>query len=92
MAEQNALIDKSSQVVSLFDTIQNTEENAVIGAFAGIGFPPDAKNTLDRTQTNFFCVGQLAFDKDFPHREAFENVLASMDNPAFNFVYVLSGF
>lgn len=85
------LMQQSGQILSLFDDLQNAEENEVIETFADIGFPPDAKKVLDRNSACFFRVKQLAFDKDYPHREAFENVLASLDNPAFNFVYILSG-
>ena len=89
--EQDTLIEQSAQVVKLFDTIQDTENNKLIESFADIGFPPDAKKELEPTNACFFKVEQLAFDKDYPHREAFENVLASLDNSAFNFVYILSG-
>lgn len=39
----------------------------------------------------FYKVTKLAYDKDYPHREAFENILLSLDNPAYNFVYILQG-
>jgi len=39
----------------------------------------------------FFKVDRLTFDEEYPHREAFENVLQALDNNAFNFVYILSG-
>ncbi len=39
----------------------------------------------------FFKINLLTFDEEYPHREAFENVLQSLDNEAFNFVYILSG-
>lgn len=39
----------------------------------------------------FFRVKNLTFDEDYPHREAFENVLQALDNEAFNFVYILDG-
>ena len=39
----------------------------------------------------FYKVCQLAYDEEYPHREAFENVLQSLDNAAFNFVYILDG-
>ncbi|MGN0604106.1 MAG: ATP-binding protein [Oscillospiraceae bacterium] len=45
--------------------------------------------TLD--DMSFFKVTSLTFDKDYPQREAFENVIASVTNPAFNLVYILSG-
>lgn len=91
MEDSTQLMMQTAQVVNLFNDLQNSEENEVIETFADIGFPPDAKTVLDRNSACFFKVTQLAFDKDYPHREAFENVLASLDNPAFNFAYVLSG-
>lgn len=39
----------------------------------------------------FYRIKQLSFDEDYPHREAFENILLSLDNNAFNFVYILTG-
>lgn len=39
----------------------------------------------------FFKVSRLTFDEEYPHREAFENVLQALDNDAFNFVYILDG-
>lgn len=39
----------------------------------------------------FFKVDRLTFDEEYPHREAFENVLQALDNDAFNFVYILNG-
>ncbi len=48
----------------------------------------------DELETNEICfykINLLTFDEEYPHREAFENVLQSLDNAAFNFVYILSG-
>lgn len=39
----------------------------------------------------FYRVNKISYDDEFPKREAFENVLLSMDNEAFNFVYILTG-
>lgn len=39
----------------------------------------------------FFKVTRLTFDEEYPHREAFENVLQALDSDAFNFVYILNG-
>ena len=39
----------------------------------------------------FFKINHLTFDEEYPHREAFENVLQALDNDAFNFVYILNG-
>lgn len=39
----------------------------------------------------FFKIDRLTFDEEYPHREAFENVLQALDNDAFNFAYILNG-
>lgn len=54
-----------------------------------MGFPQG--NELKNQELCFFRVRQLAFDEEYPRREAFENVVISLDNEAFNFVYVLTG-
>ncbi len=51
----------------------------------------DKQRMADKEEVAFFHVKQLSFDEDYPHREAFENVLLSLDNIAFNLVYILSG-
>jgi len=43
-------------------------------------------------EAKFYKLKQLGYDDKYPPREAFENVLAAMDNPGiFNFVYIISG-
>lgn len=39
----------------------------------------------------FFHIKKLSHDDEFPRREAFENVLSTLDNSCFNFVYILKG-
>lgn len=51
---------------------------------------PDT-DKLARGQARFYRVKELSFSEDYPHREALENVLLSIDNLEFNFVYVLTG-
>ncbi len=46
---------------------------------------------LEANEICFYKINLLTFDEEYPHREAFENVLQSLDNAAFNFVYILSG-
>ena len=46
---------------------------------------------LESRDVCFYKINRLSFDEDYPHREAFENVLLALDNPAFNLVYILSG-
>lgn len=56
-----------------------------------IDMPRCAKDSLERNEICLYKVRQLSFDEEYPHREAFENVLLSLDNKAFNLVYMLSG-
>ena len=72
--------DVSSQIISSED---------VIHSFSDMGFP--GSEGLSGNETCFYRVARLSFDENFPRREAFENVLLSLDNEAFNFVYILTG-
>lgn len=54
------------------------------------GFPTAGKD-LESNQYCFYRLKKLSFDEEYPRREAFENVLLSLDNEAFNFVYVIKG-
>ena len=49
------------------------------------------EKSLGNGEVTFYKVQQLAFDEEYPHREAFENVLQSLENTAFNFIYLLDG-
>jgi hypothetical protein len=49
------------------------------------------ENCIDMKECCFFKLTSLTYDDEYPHREAFENVLSTIDNPSFNFVYILSG-
>ena len=53
--------------------------------------PFSEKTSLERDEICLYRVKQLSFDEEYPHREAFENVLRSLDNKAFNLIYMLSG-
>lgn len=46
---------------------------------------------LKISEVCFYKVNRLTFDEEYPHREAFENVLQALNNNAFNFVYILDG-
>ena len=51
-------------------------------------------NFLETTTNEDYCfyrITRLSFDEDYPHREAFENVLLSLDSTLYNFVYILNG-
>ncbi|MGL4985871.1 MAG: ATP-binding protein [Treponemataceae bacterium] len=82
-------LDKVQDVIHLFESMQLSDIGADINAIADLGFPPD--NELKKNQMSFFRIKKLAYDKDYPQREAFESVLLSLDNSAFNFVYILEG-
>ncbi len=52
---------------------------------------PAEKENLRMDDICIYKVEKLAYDEEYPQREAFENVLMSLDNKAFNFLYILSG-
>lgn len=83
-------INQSNEVLDLFGALQVSNQETEISSLYSNIFPPN--NILDITDECFFKVKKLAYDKDYPHREAFENVLLSLGNSAFNFVYVLEGY
>lgn len=78
------LLAESNSIIKLFDNIQDSKNTKKIKVAS-------TQDILPTTKACFFRVEQLAFDKEYPHREAFENVMAALDNEAFNFVYILSG-
>jgi hypothetical protein len=45
----------------------------------------------DSNKLFFYKITELSYEKDFPQKEALENVLSSLNNNAFNFIYLLSG-
>ena len=83
------LLEQPQQVLNLFDNIQMINEERIVSNLIEPEYPP--RYTLRNNQICFYRVNQLSYDEDYPHREAFENVLYSLDNEAFNFVYVLTG-
>lgn len=80
----------SDEVLDLFGALQVSNQETEISSLYNNSFP---ENNILRTDDEcFYKIKKLAYDKDYPHREAFENVLLSLGNSAFNFVYVLDGF
>lgn len=66
--------------------------SATYSVVSDITLPEFIENgRLEGKDVFFYRVNRLSFDEDYPRREAFENVLLSLDSTAFNFVYVLSG-
>lgn len=54
----------------------------------------DDRAVISESQTNdvcFYKIKKLSYDEDCPRREAFENVLLTLDDSHYNFVYILSG-
>ena len=80
---------QSNEILDLFGNIQTANTNMVVRSVAELEFPKNGE--LRNNEMCFYKVKQLSFDEDYPRREAFENVLLSMNNQAFNFVYVLTG-
>ena len=79
----------SNQILDLFGNMQAINSQWMIGPTARQEFP--ANGVLANNEFCFYHISKLSYDEDYPHREAFENVLLSLDNEAFNFVYVLTG-
>lgn len=88
MRENIGLIE-SNEILDLFSNIQTANTSTVVDNIVNIKFPQSGE--LKNNEMCFYRVKQLSFDEDYPHREAFENVLLSLDNEAFNFVYILTG-
>lgn len=80
---ENSLIDRNS-FLELFRGDDTSDEMIL--------YPQCLKSDdLKINEICFFKVERLTFDEEYPHREAFENVLQALDNDAFNFVYILNG-
>lgn len=65
----------------------NTEQ--VIEKLVPVKYPFGSSLSTDKMC--FYRIDKLSYDEDYPRREAFENVLYSLDNDAFNFIYMLTG-
>lgn len=93
MGTQNEVeVVQSEEIIDLFGEFGHTQisnNNRIIDSVIELDFPRNGE--LKNNEMCFYKVKQLAFDEDYPRREAFENVLLSMNNQAFNFVYILTG-
>ena len=87
--EISTALMQSHGILELFDNLQEANSNKQVRSIVDQDFPQDGE--LRQNEMCFYRVCQLAFDEDYPHREAFENVLSSVDGKSFNFVYVLTG-
>lgn len=82
-------LKQSNEILDLFGNVQMANENLVVRSVEQLDFP--SKGELRNNEMCFYKIKQLAYDEDYPRREAFENVILSMNNEAFNFVYILTG-
>ena len=87
----NAVLDvnvlqQSREILNLVSDIQIFNSDGKVNNLIDIGFPGG-----NRLPCYFFKINKLSYDEDYPHREALENVIMSLDNEAFNFVYLLEG-
>ena len=48
-------------------------------------------NRIDSRKIRFYKIEELIFEDEFPRREIFENVISSLNNTNFNFIYYISG-
>ena len=83
------VLNQSKEILDLFVNIQAVNNDKIVNNLLPANFP--AREELRNNEMCFFKVKQLAFDEEYPRREAFENVLMSMDNAAYNLVYILTG-
>lgn len=93
MANQNDMVGlkiNTSELFDLFHFVQKMDLDASFEHIADIGYPEDDGLSTSNDMC-FYKIEKLSYDEEYPRREAFENVLDSLDNEAFNFVYVLSG-
>lgn len=87
--ESNTKLVESNEILDLFNNIQMPDKSLIVDSVIELDFPKNG--ILKNNEICFYKINQLAFDEDYPRREAFENVLLSLDNEAFNFVYILTG-
>lgn len=80
---------QSRELLKFYKDLQTANMNRIVDKVVKLPFPVNGE--LRNNEMCFYRVSQLSYDEDYPHREAFENVLLSLDNEAYNFVYVLTG-
>lgn len=80
------VLQQSREILNLVSDIQIFNSDGKVNNLIDIGFPGG-----NRLPCYFFKINKLSYDEDYPHREALENVIMSLDNEAFNFVYLLEG-
>ena len=81
--------NQTDNILALYKDMALDGDSQVIQCFSELNFPVNGR--LASNEYSFFRVNQLSYDKEYPKREAMENVLLSIDNEAYNFVYILTG-
>ena len=71
-------LEKSNEILNLFESIQTGNVDVPINSVIPLDFPVNSE--LKNNEVCFYKIKQLSFDEDYPRREAFENVLLSMNN------------
>ena len=79
--------NQTDNILALYKDMALDGNSQVIKCFSELNFPVNGR--LAANEYSFFRVNQLSYDKEYPKREAMENVLLSIDNEAYNFVYIL---
>jgi len=88
-AKRNQITQSSDAIISVLDNIYNVQLSELVENLEQPKFPVDGE--LRNDEICFYQVKKLSYDEEFPQKEAFENVLMSLDNRSYNFVYILSG-
>ena len=70
------VFEQSNWVNRLFASLQEHDYEQFSDSVLEANNQIEQKSCLDVTQVCFFKIEQLAFDSDYPRREAFENVVA----------------
>lgn len=84
------LMTNTNELFDLFHFVQKMDLDASFENIADIGYPEESGLNTS-ADMRFYKIEKLSYDEEYPRREAFENVLDSLDNEAYNFVYILSG-
>lgn len=93
MTNENKLVEintNTNEIFDLFHFVQKMDLDSSFEHITDIGYPEDDGLSTSNDMC-FYKVEKMSYDEEYPRREAFENVLNSLDNEAFNFIYVLSG-
>lgn len=87
------IVLKNEKILNLLDNLQKSQRvdtnplTTSNTANAEINF----SSQILSQHCHFIKVNEVGFDKDMPRRESLENVISAMNNPEFNFVYLLAG-